>query len=99
MDLGLEFANNSRETLSVIHHADDTLLRKLGYKSEFKREFSVRVQFDTAYVAATNAKPAASRDNIFFACYFGCLLWYCYRLFLPSSSRSETKPTLLSVLM
>jgi hypothetical protein len=44
IDLDLEFTNNSRETLTAIHRADDTLLRKLGYKSEFKREFSVRVQ-------------------------------------------------------
>lgn len=42
IDLDLESTNNSRETLSAIHRADDTLLKKLGYKSEFKREFSVR---------------------------------------------------------
>ncbi|KAH0831949.1 amino acid permease-domain-containing protein [Lanmaoa asiatica] len=41
-----ESTNNSREMLSAIHHTDDALLRKLGYKSEFKREFSVRAQQD-----------------------------------------------------
>ena len=45
-DSEFEFTNNSRETPSAIRRADDTLLRKLGYKSEFKREFSVRVQCD-----------------------------------------------------
>ncbi|KAN0087468.1 Amino acid/polyamine transporter I [Tylopilus felleus] len=55
MDLGLEFVNNSRETLSVIHHADDTLLRKLGYKSEFKREFSLleTISFSLAILAVS----------------------------------------------
>lgn len=45
-----ESVNNSRESLSSIHRADDTLLRKLGYKSEFKREFSVRAQHDDCRV-------------------------------------------------
>ena len=30
------------ESLNAIRHADDVLLAKLGYKSEFRREFSVR---------------------------------------------------------
>ena len=29
------------ENLSAVKHADDVLLAQLGYKSEFKREFSV----------------------------------------------------------
>ena len=29
------------ESLNAIRHADDELLAKLGYKSEFRREFSV----------------------------------------------------------
>ena len=32
----------SDESLNAIRHADDVLLAKLGYKSEFRREFSVR---------------------------------------------------------
>ncbi len=30
--------------LEDMRHADDALLAHLGYKSEFKREFSVRVE-------------------------------------------------------
>ena len=30
--------------LSELRHADDVLLAQLGYKSEFKREFSVSLQ-------------------------------------------------------
>ena len=29
------------ENLNAVRHADDALLAQLGYKSEFKREFSV----------------------------------------------------------
>ena len=31
----------TEETVEAIRHADDVLLAQLGYKSEFKREFSV----------------------------------------------------------
>ncbi|KAF8555243.1 amino acid transporter [Imleria badia] len=55
IDLDLESTNNSRETLSAIHRADDTLLRKLGYKSEFKREFSLleTISFSLAILAVS----------------------------------------------
>ena len=46
VDVDSESMNNRRGSLSHIHRADDSLLRKLGYKSEFKREFSVRAQYD-----------------------------------------------------
>ncbi|KAG9315889.1 hypothetical protein JVU11DRAFT_3538 [Chiua virens] len=39
-DFDLE-VSSSHETLAAVHRADDNLLRKLGYKSEFKREFSL----------------------------------------------------------
>lgn len=34
----------SHEGLADMRHADDALLAHLGYKSEFKREFSVRIE-------------------------------------------------------
>lgn len=33
--------NNGDSDLSALRHADDALLAELGYKSEFRREFSV----------------------------------------------------------
>jgi amino acid transporter len=37
----LESLDDSHETLSAVHRSDNVLLRKLGYKSEFRREFSL----------------------------------------------------------
>ena len=36
-----EAGHHHHESLTEVRHADDVLLAKLGYKSEFKREFSV----------------------------------------------------------
>lgn len=46
LDFNSRSTDDGNEPLSVnaIQQADNSLLRKLGYKSEFKREFSVRVQ-------------------------------------------------------
>lgn len=38
-----ESANVSQDDIPVLHREDNILLGKLGYKSEFKREFSVRI--------------------------------------------------------
>lgn len=34
-------AHNDASNITTLRHADDALLAELGYKSEFKREFSV----------------------------------------------------------
>jgi len=39
--LTIESANVSENNLPALHREDNILLGKLGYKSEFKREFSV----------------------------------------------------------
>lgn len=36
-----ESADVSQDDLPILHREDNAMLRKLGYKSEFKREFSV----------------------------------------------------------
>ncbi|KAF8833994.1 amino acid transporter [Paxillus ammoniavirescens] len=41
VDLNSESLDDSHATLSAVHQEDNSLLRKLGYKSEFKREFSL----------------------------------------------------------
>ena len=38
---GLGDGGHDHETLRALRRADDVMLAKLGYKSEFKREFSV----------------------------------------------------------
>lgn len=43
-----ESADVSQDDLPVLHREDNILLGKLGYKSEFKREFSVRIS--TIYI-------------------------------------------------
>ena len=48
------------ENLSAVKHADDVLLAQLGYKSEFKREFSV-------------SRPSA---HVAVATLVVCSLWY-----------------------
>ena len=40
-------SNASSINSSVLHAADDARLAELGYKSEFKREFSVRLKVYT----------------------------------------------------
>lgn len=35
--------NSDEASIVTIRHADDALLAQLGYKSQFRREFSVRV--------------------------------------------------------
>lgn len=37
-------------TIESVRHADDALLAELGYKSEFKREFSVSVALSVVKV-------------------------------------------------
>lgn len=39
--------SDDHESLTALRHADDALLAKLGYRSEFKREFSVSLLFCT----------------------------------------------------
>jgi hypothetical protein len=48
-EVNLESLDDSHATLSAVHREDNSLLRQLGYKSEFKREFSVRVQPNTRH--------------------------------------------------
>lgn len=36
---------NHRALLQTLHKADNRMLAELGYKAEFKREFSVRTSF------------------------------------------------------
>ena len=39
---GVDVGASGPSALAALKHADDVMLAKLGYKSEFKREFSVR---------------------------------------------------------
>ena len=39
---GVDAGASGPSALAALKHADDVMLAKLGYKSEFKREFSVR---------------------------------------------------------
>jgi len=41
IDVVTESASVNQNDISALHREDNVLLRKLGYKSEFKREFSV----------------------------------------------------------
>ncbi|KAF9220947.1 amino acid transporter [Gyrodon lividus] len=55
VDFNSESLDDSHETLSAVHQADNSLLRKLGYKSEFKREFSLveTISFSLAIMAVS----------------------------------------------
>ncbi|KAN0087464.1 Amino acid/polyamine transporter I [Tylopilus felleus] len=54
-DFNSESIDDSNGTLSAIHRADNTLLQKLGYKSEFKRELSLleTISFSLAIMAVS----------------------------------------------
>ncbi|KAH7909023.1 amino acid transporter [Hygrophoropsis aurantiaca] len=53
--VSVESANDSSEDGIPLHKADDALLKKLGYKSEFKREFSMleTISFSLAILAVS----------------------------------------------
>ncbi|KAF8555239.1 amino acid transporter [Imleria badia] len=55
VDFNSEAIDDCNGTLSAIHRADNSLLRKLGYKSEFKREFSLleTISFSLAIMAVS----------------------------------------------
>ncbi|KAF9242599.1 amino acid transporter [Melanogaster broomeanus] len=55
VDLNSQSVDDSDETLSAVHRADNVLLTKLGYKSEFKREFSLleTIAFSLAILAVS----------------------------------------------
>lgn len=79
IDLDVELTNSNYDTkLSVIHRADDALLRKLGYKSEFKREFSVCPRHGEVLPDGDMNRRAfiALRDDIIFPRHFVRLRWH-----------------------
>ncbi|KIJ64440.1 hypothetical protein HYDPIDRAFT_90326 [Hydnomerulius pinastri MD-312] len=55
VDFVSESLDDSHETVSAVHRADNVLLRKLGYKSEFRREFSLveTIAFSLAILAVS----------------------------------------------
>ena len=42
----VESSDSHHSDISELRHADDLLLAKLGYKAEFKREFSVGIPYE-----------------------------------------------------
>ncbi|KIJ17674.1 hypothetical protein PAXINDRAFT_129948 [Paxillus involutus ATCC 200175] len=54
-EVNLESLDDSHATLSAVHREDNSLLRQLGYKSEFKREFSLieTISFSLAIMAVS----------------------------------------------
>ena len=45
---------DDHEGLTALKHADDALLAQLGYKSEFKREFSVSLSTRDAHMSSSH---------------------------------------------
>lgn len=64
------------EDLAVVRHADDELLAQLGYKSEFRREFSVRALCETPSMDTSMTMrlqcAVACRDHRIRVLYHGC---------------------------
>ncbi|KAG9315894.1 amino acid transporter [Chiua virens] len=55
VDFTCETTDDNNVSLSAVHRADNSLLQKLGYKSEFKREFSLleTISFSLAIMAVS----------------------------------------------
>ena len=70
-DAALE-KETQRTVLRTLHKADNRLLAELGYKAEFKREFSVRICSCIHHHEVMLILPIVLRDNCLRFQYNGC---------------------------
>lgn len=79
----VEGAEDRHDTIRRIHKRDDALLAKLGYKSEFRRAFSVRfishVLIPCSFQLCLNIVSPCTQSDLHFPS------WEYARLFRPRS--------------